>query len=570
MTDWVAVYIDAVDNGTIVVGKKIQQAIDRHLRDVEKSKDESYPYIFDPAMAEMPINFIGSLLDPKSGNPNELALFQKFMLSLIFGWVHKETGFRRFRKLYISLARKQGKSLIIAGIALYILIYGKSPKQARQVYSTANKKDQAKIVFKMVKSQLKTLRSNSKFIKKFTRLLQTEIITADESFMSPLSNDSDTLDGLDVSLGIFDEYSLSKTTEMMEVIETSMTEQDEPLIAIISTVSSKLNYPMHTIEYPYVEKLLNQEFEDDNYLALCWEQDSINEVQDESLWMKSNPLLELGGRVAERIVDRIKTLYEEGIRKGTVSSVLTKHFNLWVQATKESYFTKEEWLLTKSEKNIDIKGRKIYIGMDVSRSGDLTSISWVVPIEEMKKYYVDSFSFVATKGGIEQKEKDDATPYRLYEEQGYCQISTLESGLIDYDAITDWLIDFVKQNELKVTSVCYDPAYANVIVQRLEGVFDLIEVPQRAMILSAPTKNFKYQAENGQVISAKNPLLDRAIYNSITVEKNDLMVIDKTSNRNKIDPTDALLNAWSESQYHDWEGKSLAEMIDDGEFGFGW
>lgn len=569
MHDYVADYINAVESGEIIVGKKIQQAIDRHKRDLEKSKSDDFPFEFDLEKTRLPLQFISSLPDPKSMKVNEMALFQKVVIQLTFGWIHKNTAYRRFRKVYISLARKQGKSLISAGIVLYMLLYERSPKESRQIYTTANKRDQAKIVFNMVKKQLKAIRAQSKGIKKFTKILQTEIKTEDDSFISPLSSDADTLDGLDTLLGVFDEYALSRTTEMMDVIESSMGQQDSPLILIISTASSKLTYPMYSIEYPYVTKILNEEVEDEEYLALCWEQDSPSEVKDENLWIKSNPLLEIGGEVAKRNIAQIKKLYKEGLAKGTVSNVLTKHFNLWVQASKESYMTADEWSLTKSNYSLDISGKDIYIGIDLSRSGDLTSISWVVPDEVNKKFYIDSFSFVATKGGIETKEKLDKTPYRQYEEQGYCQISTLESGLIDYESMIEWLIGFVNSNNLHVKSVAYDPAYANIIVQKLDGIFDLVEVPQRQTILNAPTKDFKYQVDNCNVISAENPLLDRAIYNAITIEKNDLLVIDKQSNRNKIDPIDALLNAWLEAMYHDWNQQSIGDMLENGDYGFG-
>jgi len=569
MHDYVADYIEKIESGKIIVGKKIQQAIDRHKRDLEKSKSDDYPFEFDLEKTRLPLQFISSLPDPKSMRVNELASFQRFLIGLIFGWVNKETGHRRFRKVYISLARKQGKSLISAGIALYMLLYERSPRESRQIFTTANKRDQAKIVFSMTKKQLKAIGSKSKAIKKFTKILQTEIKTEDDSFISPLSSDADTLDGLDTLLGIFDEYALSRTTEMMDVIESSQSQQDQPLILIISTASSKLTFPMYQIEYPFVTKLLNEEIEADEYLALCWEQDNPYEVEDESLWIKSNPLLEVGGDTAKKMKAQIRKLYKEGLAKGTVSNVLTKHFNMWVQAAKESYMTADEWSLTKSNYSLDINGKDIYIGIDLSRSGDLTSISWVVPDEVNKKFYIDSFSFVATKGGIETKEKVDKTPYRQYEEQGYCQISTLESGLIDYDAMIEWLIIFVNSNNLHVKSVAYDPAYANIIVQKLDGIFDLVEVPQRQTILSAPTKDFKYQVDNCNVISAENPLLDRAIYNAITTEKNDLLVIDKQSNRNKIDPIDALLNAWLEAMYHDWNQQTIGDMLENGDYGFG-
>ena len=570
MLDYVQEYIEAVESGQIKIGNKIQKAIDRHKRDIERSKSADYPYTFDVNKSKIPLQFISNLPDPKSMQVNELALFQKFIIQLIFGWVHKETGYRRFRKVYISLSRKNGKSLISAGIALYMLLYERSPKESRQIYTTANKRDQAKIVFNMIKKQLKAVRAKSKAIKKFTKILQTEIKTTDDSFVSPLSSDADTLDGLDTLLGVFDEYALSRTTEMMDVIETSMGQQDEPLILIISTASAKLNYPMHSIEYPYVEKILNGDVEDEDYLALCWEQDSANEVEDETLWIKSNPLLEVGGTTAMNMTKQIRKLYKEGLAKGTVSNVLTKHFNLWVQATKESYFTTDEWQQAYQPTKPDLRGRKSYFGLDVSRSGDLTSVSWAVPMEETGQFYVDSFSFVATKGGIDKKEREDGTLYRELERQGFCSISELESGLIDYDTMVDWLINFVNENKLDVQAVAYDPAYANVVVQKLDDVLPLIQVRQTKFVLTAPIRQFKYDVLNGKVTHKNNPLLNRAIYNAITIEDNDLIQIDKTTNRNKIDPLMALIDAYNEAMYHDLESVDINEQIANGEYGFGY
>nr|DAI97036.1 MAG TPA: Large Terminase [Caudoviricetes sp.] len=570
MHDYVADYINAVESGEIIVGKKIQQAIDRHKRDLEKSKSDDYPYEFDLEKTRLPLQFISSLPDPKSMKVNEMALFQQFIIQLIFGWVHKDTGYRRFRKVYISLARKQGKSLISAGIALYMLLYERSPRESRQIYTTANKRDQAKIVFNMTKKQLKAIRSKSKAIKKFTKILQTEIKTNDDSFISPLSSDADTLDGLDTLLGIFDEYALSRTTEMMDVIESSQSQQDQPLILIISTASSKLTYPMYQIEYPFVTKLLNEQIESDEYLALVWEQDHPSEVEDENLWIKSNPLLQVGGDTKKKMEAQIRKLYKEGLAKGTISNVLTKHFNMWVQSSRESYMTSLEWNSASTETKYDIKGRKAYFGLDVSRSGDLTSVSYVIPIEEEQKFLVDSYSFVATKGGsIETKEREDNTPYRELERKGYCSITTLESGLIDYDDMVDWLISFVNRNELDVQAVGYDPAYANVIVSKLDDVLPLIQVRQTKFILTSPIRQLKYDTLNGKVIHNSNPLLDRAIYNAITIEDNDLVQIDKTTNRNKIDSLMALIDAYSESMFHDWNQQSVGDMLESGDYGFG-
>lgn len=570
MHDYVADYINAVESGKIIVGKKIQQAIDRHKRDLEKSKSDDYPYEFDLEKTRLPLQFISSLPDPKSMKVNEMALFQQFIIGLLFGWVHKETGYRRFRKAYISLARKQGKSLISAGIALYMLLYERSPRESRQIYTTAQTRSQAKIVFNMTKKQLKAIRGQSKAIKKFTKILNTEIKTNDDSFISPLSSDFDSLDGLDTLLGVFDEYALSKNSELLDVIETSQSQQDQPLILIISTASSKLTYVMHSVEYKFVTKLLNEEIEADEYLALCWEQDNPSEVENENLWIKSNPLLEIGGDTEKKMKAQIRKLYREGLAKGTISNVLTKHFNMWVQSSRESYMTSLEWNSASSETKYDIKGRQAFFGLDVSRSGDLTSVSYVIPIEEEQKFLVDSYSFVATKGGIDVKEREDNTPYRELERKGYCSITTLESGLIDYESMIEWLISFVNENELDVQAVGYDPAYANVIVSKLDDVLPLIQVRQTKIVLTSPIRQFKYDVLNHKVIHNSNPLLDRAIYNAITIEDNDLISIDKTTHRNKIDPLMALIDAYSEAMFHDLETIDINKEIAEHGYSFGY
>ena len=574
MIDHVQKYIDEVENGNILVCEKIQMAIDRHKKDIERSKRDDFPYYYEPKYTQNIVKFISMLPDPKSGKPNKLALFQKFILGMLWGWRRKKDNTKRFRKAYLSLARKQGKSLIVSGIALYCLIYERNPRQARQIYATANKRDQAKIVFTMVKSQLKALRGKSKAIQKFTKVLQNELTTTDDSFMKPLSADADTLDGLDTLLGIFDEYALSKTTEMMDVIETSMGQQIEPLTIIISTASSKLNYPMYSIEYQYVTKLLKEEVVGDEYLALCWEQDNAKEVADTDMWIKSNPLMELSEQ-KERLTESKKRLLGEGKAKGSISNVLTKEFNIWVQSSQESYMSEEEWTSAIAPdyiKQTDLTGREIYIGVDLSRVNDLTSISWVIPIREESKFFVDSYSFVANRGGIEAKEKEDKTPYRQYEQAGYCTISSSPDGLIDYHDLVNWLTDFIESNNFELKGIFYDPYNAGNVITDLSKFYEkeMIEVRQGLITLNIPTKQFRTDVIKGKTVHSNNPLLNRAIRNAITKENNDTIMIDKAMNRNKIDPLDALINAYTQAMYHDFDEEDINELIERGEYGFGW
>lgn len=589
MIDYVQDYIDLIEKGyvegkkyiveegkyktikvKIKVGNKIKKAIERHQREVELSKSSSYPYIYRPEEAIPVVKFMEMLPDPKSRKPMKLGTFQKFIIGLLYGWRKKKDNTRRFRKAYISLSRKNGKSLIVAGIALYEFLFGKNPVASRQVVAAANTKDQAGIVFRMLKSQLTALRSVSKEVKKRTTVRRYDIEASDESTVKPLSSDADTLDGLDVLCGILDEYGEAKSTDIIEVLESSQSQQLEGLILIISTTTKNLNGPMHSVEYPFIEKLLNGESKGDAYLALCWEMDSLTEVEDEENWIKSNPLFEIP-EAYDSMMEHKRNSLDEYKGKADLSGWLTKEMNFWVQSSKDSFVSKEEWDAIKAPQQYDIKGRKAYIGLDIARTSDMTAVSWVIPIDEEKKLLMDSHGFVSTVGGIQYKTQQDKIPYRQYEEMGLIHLSEHPEGIIEVEQMTQWVEDFVSFNELELMGIYYDPALANRAIAELSKVYPnkLIEVPQRINYLSAPTKNLRDLILRKEIMQANNPLLTRAAYNAQLREYNDAYAIDKAINRNKIDAIDAIINCMTDAQYHDFDALSMQDLIDSGDFGFG-
>lgn len=554
----------------IKVGKKIKKAIERHKNDVERSKDPTYPYNYKPEEAIAPVKFMEMLPDPKSRKPMKLATFQKFIIGLLYGWRKKKDNTRRFRKAYISLARKNGKSLIVAGIALYEFLFGKNPVASRQVVAAANTKDQAGIVFRMLKSQLMALRSVSKEVKKRTTVRRYDIESSDESTVKPLSSDADTLDGLDVLCGILDEYGEAKDTSIIEVLESSQAQQLEGLILLISTATKNLNGPMHSIEYPFVEKLLNEEVKGDAYLALCWEMDSLSEVDDESNWIKANPLFEIP-EAFDSMMEHKRNSLDEYRGKSDLSGWLTKEMNFWVQSSKDSFVTTEEWEAISTKTKYDLKGRKIYIGLDLARTDDMTAVSWLIPIEEERKLLMGTHGFVSSVGGIDHKQVTDKIPYRQYEAQGLINISNREDGYIDTDDMCDWIREFVYTNDFELMGIYYDPFMMNNSLMNLNKTFynKLIEVPQRLNYLSSPTRTLREKIRRGEMLHQNNPLLTRAAYNALLKEVNDSVAIDKSMNRNKIDPLDAIINAMVDAQYHDFDAPSLQDLIDNEEFGFG-
>jgi len=540
-------YARMVLDGKLLASLKVIKASRRHLKDLLRMSDDNFPFTYVPDHPKKVVGFLEILPDVKTGEPYPLALFQKFIIGNIYGWKHKKDhSLRRFKKAFISMARKSGKTILVAGIILYELLFGQNPAFSRQIFCTANDKKQAKIAFEMARKQLDALRGKYEDIRKMTKRVREELKNIDdESYVMPLSKETGAVDGFEPYLGILDEYAASKTTEMIELLESGQGQLDNPLILIISTAGNNLNAPMHTIEYPRAHKILNGEIIDEEYFAYIAEQDSEKEVEEEKNWIKSNPILEV-----KTLYDKVMTYLRKRLKvakeTGELNKVLIKNFNMWRQASEESYMQSNHWQTGFVEKAPDISGRDTWFGVDVGRSSDLMSISWLVRMDGY--WYSDSYSFIATKYGLDTKIKRDGVDYIRLAEKGECEITKLESGVIDYDAVFDWLENFVINHELNVKVIAYDPyqfGHILTMIEKYRPEWPMAEVRQGTMTLSMPTKQLRDDVMNGKIKHNGNELLTAAINNAVTKSDNNGLRIDKDKNSNKIDPIDALLDAFA-------------------------
>lgn len=545
---------DVVD-GNVIACDKVIKACRRHLNNLKNAESDLYPYLYIPEKANDPINFIEILPDVKTGKPYPLARFQKFILSSLYGWRKKsDTSIRRYKKAMVSVARKNGKTILIAGILLYEFLFGRNPALSRQLFCTANDRTQAKIAWTMAKKQLEALRTKDADVRKATKITRDELTNKqDESYIRALSRDTGAVDGFEPYVGVLDEYAASKTNEMLELLESGQGQLDNPFIFIISTAGLDLNVPMHTIEYPYATKILDDEIEDDSYFAYIAEQDSEKEIADEASWIKSNPILEVEA-LYEKIMEYLRKRRKTSLETGEINKVLVKNFNMWRQSSEESYIDKETWRQGEIEKP-DTTKRRVWIGVDVGRVSDLFAIT---PIAMMDDYwYIDSFSFIATKYGLIAKEKRDGVSYTNLERQGYCEITTLESGVIDDERVLEKIEEMVYENDWEVQGICYDPYQFGTLLTMIEKrhpEWPLIQVSQTTMVLNMPTKQFRDDLKQGKIKHSGNPLLTMAFNNAYTRIDNNGMRIDKNKNSNKIDPADAGLNAYAVCYLEPFDG----------------
>ncbi|MCI2170980.1 terminase large subunit [Schleiferilactobacillus perolens] len=541
--NWAKEYTDKVLTGEIVAGTKIKQAARRYRRDVKASKTDAFPYYFDEQKAAQAIEFV-ELMPARDGSVLKLELFQKWLLSELFGWRDKETGNRRYDRAYISMARKNGKSYLMASIgALYLLLEDR-PARNREIVFTANSSQQAHLAYDMMASGLRQVAKVSQSLRQRLKINRDEVRDLEtESKAVPLASDLHSLDGYQSDLAVIDEYALARTNEIYNVLKSGQINSDNSLLAVISTTGPDLNGPMYK-EYKFVSQVLADNEQGDRYFIAIWEQDSRKEAHDPTKWEKSNPLLANEER-AKTMRPSLQADMELAGRQNNLPPLLVKNFNMWVQARADSYISLDDWNKAVVEPPATMGG-DVYLGLDLSKSSDLTSISWLLP---MTGYlYADSFSFVGTKyGGIKEKSKRDGFDYLTGAQRGECNITQLASGVIDYDEVLNFILDMIDRNQWTVKAICYDPFAMGYLIPEFEKRnLPLIEVRQGVRTLSIPTIRFRDDLFNGKLKHRANELLGYAVNNAILkYDANNNPIIDKARNATKIDPIAALMNAYT-------------------------
>lgn len=516
------------------------------------------------------------LPDISTGKSVKMANFQKFIIYSLYGWYRKDNNkLRRFNKALISKARKNGKSFLISGPAIFELLAGKHPMQNRQIYCTAQSREQASIVFNMVVQRLDGLLAKSEAIRKTVRQVRNEINhNPSYSVLKPLSKDTGNINGLAPTLSILDEYGASKDNDMMEVLESGTMLQENALTLIISTAYFDLNSPMYAQEYNHGKKILDKEIDQDNYFVLVYEQDDEKEIYNEDMWIKSNPLLEVDA-IKDVLMRNLRLRFNESVAKNDLLGLVVKNFNMWKQGTEDSFIPIKEWQACETEE-VDIYGRDVFLGLDLSRTGDLTALYAIYPLKD-NKFYIDGHSFVATVEGLQAKSQRDKIDYEMLISKGYATETNLKSGFINIDQVVEYAANLIKEKNLNVQAFCYDNWHiANFLSEWEKRHNDLdipfIEVPQNYKYLSETIKQFRFNVYERKIQHNNNPLLNIAVNNAVIKYDNNVnMILDKQKAREKIDPIIATITAFTEAKDYQYQGmdiKQIEEYILSEDFGF--
>lgn len=549
LQDRVTQYARDVLSGKLIAGEAVRMACKRHLYDLEKSKLAVYRYYFDIDEAERIIDFAETLIIAEGEEQQRITCypFQCFILGSLNGWRTKDKGYRRFRTSYVQLGRQNGKSFLNGILAAY---YGNFDSyKYGQIYCTATKKDQAVIVFNEI---VKFIRADPELDECFAIHEHNSTIDCllTHSVIRALSGDTKSIDGFRPLLGIVDEYHAHRNNQMYKLLEGGIKKMKSALISVITTAGFDLKSPCCKL-YENCMNILKGVSENETqfiYIAQMDEKDGLWNPQN---WIKANPILQYDPDALENMIPIANTAREMGGED--LRDFLVKQLNQWVQFSNRQYIKDiAKWnRLGVRRRGLEaFKGRKCYVGVDLSSGGDLTSIALVFPYMdgETKKYYVYSHSFIPANR-VQEHIKTDNAPYDIWINDGYCTVTETLGGIkTDYKYILSHLKKLIKKYELSVQMICYDPHNASAFLGDLESMgYDSLSITQSAKNLNDATVDFRLEIDAGNVeFDGGNGLLTWSIANAKTISNSfGEIKIDKDISVDRIDACDAVVDAWT-------------------------
>ena len=429
-------YIRGVQSGEIIVCNNIRLAVERFIR--LRDREDIY---FDNECVDEAIQFIGLIkhfLGKSVGKPFILENWQQFVLASILGLKWKSTGYRVCRECYIQIARKAGKDAFMAALAIYMMVV--DGEASPEIACLANSRDQARILFEYITNFCKGLDPKSSFIKEFRNYVK---FPENNGTVKVFSADASKLDGLNVSMGVIDEFHEAKDRKLYDVIKSSMGMRVAPLMVVITTAGFNLDSPCYDL-YKLSLEILSGIKNDDSFFPFIYVLDANDELDNEDNWYKCQP--NLGVTVSKEFMrgelQKLKndSTAEVGIR--------TKTFNQW--CTANTVWIKPEYVVNcmRDLSLDDYVGYTGVIGVDLGAVNDLTAVSLMIPLSDGTKVFFNwSFLPEETYKNHENKEL-----YDKFIKEGSLILTA--GNVTDFDYVAQKIVEI--NEKIPITAIYYD------------------------------------------------------------------------------------------------------------------
>lgn len=525
-------YARAVIAGSMPACKWVRLACQRHLDDLARAKDKAYPYRFDTEQAERVCRFVELLPHTKGkwaakGDRITLEPWQCFKTVVIFGWLRKADGYRRFRKALILEPRKNGKSIWAAAIGLYMLTM--DGEHGAEVYSGATNERQAWEVFRP--ARIMALRS--------PQLCSAVGLTVNASNLHVLASESRFEpivgrpgDGSSPHCAIHDEYHEHDTDDQVSSMETGMGAREQPLQLIITTAGANISGPCYAAVVE-ARRMLEGIVEDDELFALMYGIDPGDDWTTEAALIKANP--NYGVSVKADFLLRAQRDAINNARK--VSAFKTKHLNEWVQA-REAFFNVQRWQESEVSGMAldDFAGQRCVLALDLASKVDIAALVLLFRRE-------DGGFAVFGRWYLPEKtvELGENQHYQAWADEG--RLIVTEGDMIDFGQIRDDVLDL--SSRFQIDEIAFDPWQATMLVTELtaHGV-PCVEYRQTVNTMSEPLKEVEGLIRSRKIAHDGDPVMTWMLSNVVArSDAKDNVYPRKERPENKIDGPVALTMA---------------------------
>lgn len=525
-------YAYDVSEGRIPACKWVRLAARRHIDDLSRP---SFPYTYSDAHANRVCEFTQALPHVKGKwavKHEKLILqpWQKFIICSLFGWVSKETAFRRFREAYICVPRKNGKSPLAAAIGLYMLTA--DGEAGAEVYCGATNEKQAWEVFRPAKLMTEKTPDLKKWLGVKVNA-KSLVVESTGSRYEPVIGAPG--DGASPTCGICDEFHEAVHPFLHDTFKTGMVGRDQPILLTITTAGFNTASPCHDLQVT-AQQVLEKATEDESLFVVIYTIDVDDDwTQPEALW-KANP--NLGVSVsAETLIHDQQQAVQNAAKANTFR---TKHLCEWRNAD-TAFFNAAKWDESKDALNEeDFASDPLYIGVDLASQIDLSVVVKVyVRVIEGKQHFYIFPRFYLPEDRVEAPEVQH---YQKWADDGH--LIKTEGAALDYALVRTDLVSDVTGKSIQ--AVCYDERYAGNLMQDLEKLTQvpLVQVPQRTEYLSLPMLSLDAAILDGRVHHTGNPVMNWCMANVVAhPDKNGNVFPNKLKAEYKIDGAVAAINA---------------------------
>ena len=401
-------------------------------------------------------------------------------------------GLRQYRTTYIEVPRKNGKSTLAAGVALYLLFADSEP--GAEVVSAAADREQARIVFDLAVQMVQA----SPVLKSFSTIYRTHIATKSGGTYRAISAEAYTKHGMNLHGIIFDEVHAQPNRELWDVLTTATGARRQPLTFAITTAGydrTSMCYELHT----YAKSLLNGTVQDSTFLPVIYAADEDDDWTAESTWKKANP----GYGVSVKQDYFANSVAEAKVIPAKEQSFRRLHLCQWTESYSR-WIGLDRWDACRSEDGDlaeSLKHRECYVGLDLASTTDLAALSLIFPGED--GYSVLLYSFAPDEAD-RKREKENKPRISGWAREGW--ITTTDGNVIDYEVIRKKLHELAERYQVKEVAIDrWNATHLTTLL--MEDGFTVVPFGQGFASMSAPTKEFEALILGGKLKHDGNPVL---------------------------------------------------------------